>query len=72
MPPTHLPLYWQLPVLREAEGKFAEDSAMQTEESDVKTDPPDHTPGLCPQLLLQAHKYTLSPACAGMPLSLQG
>lgn len=32
---THLPLYWQLPVLREAEGKFAEDSAM--EDSDGNT-----------------------------------
>jgi len=35
MAPTHLPLYWQLPVLRKAEGKFAEDSAM--EDSDGHT-----------------------------------
>lgn len=70
MPPTHLPLYWQLPVLREAESKFAEDSATKPEESNVKTDPPDHTPTT--QLLPQAHKYTASPAYPGMPLSLQG
>lgn len=71
MPPTHLSLYWQLPVLREAESKFAKDSATKPEENDVKTDPPDHNVSFCPQLLPQAHKYTVSPAGPGMPLSLQ-
>lgn len=32
MLPTHLPLYRQLPVLRQAEGEFAEDSEMEGEE----------------------------------------
>lgn len=71
MPPTHLPLYWQLPVLREAEGKFAEDSA--TEESDGNTHArthSDHTPSLC--CCPQAHNCTGSSARPGTPLSLEG
>lgn len=59
MPPTHLPLYWQLPVLREAEGKFAEDSAM--EESNGSTSPQITTPSLCPQLLPPRHTTARAP-----------
>lgn len=33
MLPTHLPLYGQLPVLRQAEGEFAEDPEREGEHS---------------------------------------
>lgn len=63
MPRTHLPLYWQLPVLREAEGKFTEDSAMEDSDGNTHTNPIP-----CPQ----AHNCAGSSACPSTSLSLQG
>lgn len=51
MLPTHLPLYWQLPVLRQAEGKFAEHSEMEESGSN------EHTQSCCPS-------YTTAPQLA--------
>lgn len=51
MLPTHLPLYWQLPVLRQAEGKFAEHSEMEESGSN------EHTQSCCPS-------YTIAPQLA--------
>jgi len=51
MLPTHLPLYWQRPVLRQAEGKFAEHSEMEESGSN------EHTQSCCPS-------YTIAPQLA--------
>lgn len=53
MLPTHLPLYWQLPVLRQAEGKFAEHSEMEKSGSNahIQSCCPSYT--TAPQLVLE-------------------